>query len=185
MSAAYRKHAGHQQNVSYDVAGTLGSMLSSKSTNKRKRVTVGSLVKSINKIGSKSAEDAKIDKWVKSKRVIGATMTDTVRDYALKTRESVRVSVKCSVEPDSHKISLAAFEKMRKLQVANNECCPECKSDLVAELSIKCRYLDANVYTETVPYLSKQSVESSQCYYNDNSNPTVKLNAYKYGLLKL
>ena len=150
---------------------------------KNKRPTEKTLVTGINKCGAATKDDIKIDAWAKSKRVIGATMTDTVRKYAFFTKESTRIKISCPVDSEKHKIPLVAFEKMRMKGI--KEVCPECKAPLTAEITMKCRYLDANIYIETVPYLSRKDVCSQYTIlWGSDPTPELQLNAYKYGLLK-
>lgn len=114
-----------------------------------------------------------------SKRKFEQPMTAAVSDYAIKTREPIKCVVHCVAEPDAHKISTATFEKMRKQ--GQDEVCTECGSKLDAQLTLKCQYLDANCYVDTVEYLPREQVE----VLIDTSSAVARLNQYKYGLLKL
>ena len=174
----------HGQHISTDLAEALihqnnnGKVKKGKIKKiKNKRPTEKTLVAGINKCGAAAKGDIKINAWAKAKRVIGVPMNDTVRKYAFFTRESTRITISCPVEPKKHKISLVVFEKMRINGF--KEVCSECKAPITAEITMKCRYLDANIYTETVPYLARKDIGSQY------TTPTLQLNAYKYGLLKL
>jgi hypothetical protein len=123
----------------------------------RKRVTVKTLTKVITSLGKRSKDDAAVDKWASAKRVKKASMSAEHREYFVKISEAMRARVTCSSGDDSHKCSIVALEKWRKAHPASDAGafpCPTCRQDTLPVLEMRLRYLDANEYFESVPYLS-------------------------------